>query len=94
MKKVKVPGENDKHTVLMYAISTCGWCKRAKRFLKENKIMYEYVDVDLCNTEDRERIREDIARRGGDVLYPTIIVDNEILITGLKVEEIKEALEI
>jgi len=35
MDKVNVPGRNNKHHVLMYAISTCGWCKRAKKFLKE-----------------------------------------------------------
>lgn len=94
MKRVEVSGENDKHTVLMYAISTCGWCKRAKRFLKDNKIRYEYVDVDLCNSQDRERIGEDIVKRGGEMIYPTLIVDNKILITGYKEDKIREVLEI
>ncbi|UCE44390.1 MAG: glutaredoxin, partial [Candidatus Bathyarchaeota archaeon] len=60
MKKVEVLGENDKHRVLLYAISTCVWCKRTKRFLEDNKVKYEYVDVDLCNPEDREKIRKEI----------------------------------
>ena len=94
MKKVKVSGENDKHMVLMYAISTCGWCKRAKRFLEVNKVRYEYVDVDLCNSQDREMIREDIVRRGGDIVYPTLIVDNELLITGYREDKMREVLEI
>jgi glutaredoxin len=94
MKRVEVSGENDKHMVLMYAISTCGWCKRAKRFLEDNKIRYEYVDIDLCNSQDRKRIRGDIVKRGGDLIYPTIIVDNTILITGYKEDKIREVLEI
>ena len=52
------------------------------------------VDVDLCNGEDREKIREDILSRGGRLSYPTILIDNRILITGLQEEKIKEALEI
>jgi glutaredoxin-like protein NrdH len=94
MKSTKVPGKNNKHRVFMYAISTCAWCKRAKKFLQDNKIEYEYVDVDLCNREDREKIRRDILRRGGRLSYPTIIVDDKIMITDFQESKIREALEI
>lgn len=94
MKTVKVPGENNKHGVFMYAISTCAWCRRAKRFLEDNKIEYEYVDTDLCSREDREKIRRNILSRGGRLSYPTIIVDGKIMITGFQEHRIREALEI
>ena len=94
MQTIKVPGKNNRHRVLMYAISTCGWCKRAKKFLKDNNIEYEYVDIDLCSREDREKIREDILSRGGRLSYPTIIVDDRILITSFQEDKIREALEI
>ncbi|MCZ2856153.1 MAG: glutaredoxin family protein [Candidatus Bathyarchaeota archaeon] len=94
MRTTKVPGENNKHRVLMYALSTCGWCKRAKRLLRDNSIEYEYIDVDLCSMEDRERIRRDILSRGGRLSYPTIIVDDTILITSFQEDRIREALEI
>jgi len=79
MDKVKVPGRNNKHHVLMYAISTCGWCKRAKKFLKDKDIEYEYVDVDLSSWDDRKKIREDIQIRGGILAYPTIIIDQNLV---------------
>ena len=94
MKVVKVSGRNNKHKVFVYALSTCAWCKLAKKFLKENEIEYEYVDVDLCNEEDREKIRKDFLDKGGDLSYPTIIVDGKILITGFRKDKLKEALEI
>ena len=94
MKSTKVPGKNNKHRVFMCATSTCAWCKRAKKFLEDNKIEYEYVDVDLCSREDREKIRRDILRRGGRLSYPTIIVDDKIMITGFQESKIREALEI
>lgn len=94
MRAIKVPGKNNKYTVLVYAISTCAWCKRAKNFLIDNNIEYEYVDIDLCSKEEREKIRSDILNRGGRISYPTIIIDNRILITGFQEDNIREALEI
>jgi len=94
MKKVKVEGKNNKHQVLMYAISTCAWCKMTKRFLNDNNVEYEFVDVDLTSDEDHEKIREDITHRGADVSYPTVIIDDKTVITGFRKDKIKQALEL
>lgn len=94
MKSVKVSGKNSKHKVFLYALSTCAWCKLTKEFLVNNSIEYEYVDVDLCNEKDRETVRTDIQRRGGDPIYPTMIIDDKILISGFRKDKISEALGI
>jgi glutaredoxin-like protein NrdH len=94
MDKVRVSGNNSKHRVLLYALSTCAWCKKTKKFLKENGIEYEYVDVDLADDEDHEKIRQDIINRGSEPSYPTIIVDNKKVITGFRIDLLKEALEL
>ena len=91
---VKVPGEKSEHRVLMYAISTCMWCKRAKKFLKDHNVEYTYVDVDLCTPEDRETIRREILARGGSLVYPVIIVDDRIVINGFRTDKIREAVGI
>jgi len=92
MKTMKVTGSNNKHKVLLYALSTCAWCKLTKKFLNDNKIAYEYIDVDLCPDEDRAKIRKDIRHRGGEINYPIIIVDDKILISGFRKDKLKEAL--
>ncbi len=94
MQVTKVSGGNNTHKVLMYAISTCGWCKRAKRMLNEMDVEYEYIDIDLSSREDKEKIRQDITRRGGRLLYPTIIIDNKILLTNPPESKLREVLEI
>lgn len=78
----------------MYALSTCAWCKLTKKFLTDSKIEYEYVDVDLCSDKDRDAIRKDIQSHGGEPIYPTIIIDDKILIAGLRKDKISEALGI
>ena len=94
MNLVKVEGKNNKHKVLMYALSTCTWCKSTKQFLKDNNIEFEYVDVDLCDKKDLEDIKNDILKRGGSLAYPKIIVDDEILISGFDKEKIRQVIQI
>lgn len=94
MKPTKVHGKNNKHKVLMYALSTCAWCKMTKQFFKDQEIEFEYVDVDLTDDGDKEKIKEEILKRGGNLSYPTIIIDDRVLITGFRKDKIKESLEI
>jgi glutaredoxin-like protein NrdH len=94
VNKIKVEGKNNKHKVLVYALSTCAWCKMAKKFLKDSDVEYEYVDVDLANNQDHEKIRDDIINRGSEPSFPTIIVDNKFVITGFRKDQLKEALEL
>jgi glutaredoxin len=94
MEIIKVPGKNNKHRVLLYALSTCAWCKMTKIFLKDNGVEFEYVDVDLCNKADVGKVHNDIKSRGGDLTYPTLIVDNKTLIPGFLKDKINKALEI
>ena len=90
----KVAGKNNKHKVLIYALSTCVWCKLTKEYLKENGVEYEFVDVDLADEKDKQKIRDTITNKGGMLSYPTTIVDDNVLITGFRKDKLKEALEI
>jgi len=94
MQFSKVSGQKKQHKVVLYALSTCAWCKMTKQFLKDNDVEYDYIDVDLCEEEDKQKIREHIQSKGGPLSYPTIIVDDEVLITGLRKDKLKEALEL
>ena len=94
MKAIRVRGENTKHKVLVYALSTCPWCKLTKDFLREQGIEYEYIDVDLCSEVDKEAIQRTILSKGGRRTYPTIIIDDNIVVQGLHKAALKEALGI
>jgi glutaredoxin-like protein NrdH len=94
MQFSKVQGKQNKHKVVLYALSTCVWCKMTKQFLEDNQVQYEYIDVDLCQEDDKQKIRENIQSKGGPLSYPTTIVDDKVLITGFRKDLLKEALEI
>ena len=90
----KVPGKKNEHKVVVYALSTCVWCKMTKQFLKDNDIEFEFINVDLCEPEEKEQVRQQIQSKGGSLNYPTTIVDDKKLIAGFRKDQLKEALGI
>jgi len=92
MSVIKVEGKKKDHKVFLYTLSTCGWCKKTKQFLKENEVEYEYIDVDKCSREDRQKIIAEIKERKASMGFPLAIIDDEILINGYKVDKYKEVL--
>lgn len=92
MQFSKVSGKKNDHKVTLYALSTCVWCKLTKQFLSDNEIEYQFVDVDLLDDKDRKTVHETIQSKGGNLSYPTTIVDDKTVITGFRKDQLKEAL--
>lgn len=81
MKKVK-----------LFALSTCGWCKKTKRFLDTHDVDYEFEDVDLLTGDERARCVKELERWNPRRNYPTIVIDDEIVIVGYHERRLREAL--
>lgn len=92
MQTIKVEGTRNQHHVLVYTLSTCVWCRRAKEFLQQHAVAYEYVDVDITDRMAKHEIIQDILTRGGRLTYPTIIIDDNILIQGFHLDQLTEVL--
>jgi glutaredoxin len=90
----KVPGKKKDHKVVVYALSTCVWCKMTKQFLEDNEVEYEYIFVDLCEEKEKEQVRQHIIDKGGSLSYPTVIIDDTTLITGFRKDKLKESLKL
>ncbi len=93
MSFTKVAGENKEHTVRLFALSTCGWCRRTKKFLKEHDIAYEYVDFDLLSGEEYRRVREELQKYNPRRSFPTLVIDGgKTVIPGYDADRMKEVL--
>ncbi len=94
MTVVKVEGSKRGHKVFLYTLSTCGWCKKTKQFLKDNAIEYKYMDIDTCTSEERQSAIQDLKTRRSPLGFPLAIIDDETLISGFKPEKYKEVLNL
>ena len=77
----------------MYTLSTCSHCKATKKFLKDNGIHFEFIDVDLLQGSEKENILNEIVQYNPQRSFPTIIIGNKIIV-GFREYDIREALGI
>lgn len=83
---------NDKDKVVLYTLSTCGWCRKTKTLLSEMGVGYSYVDVDLLQGPAREQVIEAVTQWNPRASFPTIVINNRESILGFDEEKIREAL--
>ena len=73
---IKVEGSNKDHKVMVYTLSTCGWCKKLKKLLTSLDVEYEYIDIDLLDGEEDEMVREEMKKQNQRLTCPTLVVDD------------------
>jgi glutaredoxin len=89
---IRVNGGKSDHNVFLFALSTCGWCKRTKEFLRENDVAFEYIDVDKCTLDEKREVGRLLKEKDAQLGFPVTIVDDDVVITGFKPDEFSEAL--
>ncbi len=78
--------------VKLYALSTCPWCKKVKKYLDEKNVQYDCIDVDLIQGDDQKKALEEVEKLTGKRSFPVTII-NETVITGFKEDQLEEAMK-
>jgi len=92
MEATRVKGTK-KCNIMLYALSTCVWCKKTKALLDELGVEYNYVYVDLLEMEDMVEAKDTIKKMTNEITFPTIVFDEKSFIQGFQPEEIKNRLK-
>ena len=79
--------------VKIFTLSTCSHCKAAKKFLNENGITFEFIDVDQVQGTQRENILKEVVKYNPQRSFPTIIIGDKIIV-GFKENDMRKALGI
>jgi glutaredoxin-like protein NrdH len=90
MKMEHVSGKN-KGQVMLYALSTCVWCKKTKELLDQMGVEYDFLEVDLLPGDEKNKATEEVKKLNPRCSFPTLAV-NEQCIVGYDEEKIKGAL--
>lgn len=77
----------------VYALSTCPYCKRTRRFLDEHKIAYDCIEVDQLDDDEQEKTVEEIEKLTGKRAFPVVVIGREIIV-GHDEEKLRKALKL
>ena len=75
-----------------FALSTCGWCKKTKRFLDAHNVNYEIDYVDRLSGVEKAQVMAEMERWNPRRTFPTIVVDNKEVVVGFKENRLREVL--
>ena len=78
--------------VVLYALSTCGWCKKTRMLLEELNIEYDYIYVDLLKGEERNEVIDQVKKWNSQLSFPTVVINDEETIIGFDEERIRSLL--
>ncbi len=90
MEMTHVAGQN-RGQIMLYALSTCVWCRKTKQLLNDLGVDYRFVDVDLLEGDARNEATEELKRLNPRCSFPTVAI-NGMCIVGFDEQRIQEAL--
>ncbi|MBM4332034.1 MAG: glutaredoxin family protein [Deltaproteobacteria bacterium] len=85
-----VAGKN-KGNIILYALSTCVWCRKTKQLLDRLGVAYNYIDVDQLPGDEKNIVTEEIKKLNPRCSFPTISI-NDKCVVGFDQQKIEEAL--
>jgi glutaredoxin-like protein NrdH len=91
MNVTHVDGKN-KGKVMLYALSTCGWCQKTKDLLNKLSVEYDYIYVDLLKGNERTEALDEVRKFNPDCNFPTIVINGSKCIVGFREDDIRKEL--
>ncbi|BAI62470.1 putative glutaredoxin [Methanocella paludicola SANAE] len=86
-----VDGKNN-GTVMLYALSTCVWCKMTKKLITGLGVAFDYMFVDLLQGAEQEEAIAEIKKVNPSCSFPTLVVNGQCIV-GYQEAKIREALK-
>jgi glutaredoxin-like protein NrdH len=76
-------GSRNDHAIVVYALSTCGFCKRAMAFLDEQGFSYKYIYVNQIPIDAKNEIKKILRERFNEnVAFPFAVIDHDSHLVG------------
>ncbi len=80
-------------SVKVYALSTCPYCRMARKFLDEKGVEYDVTEVDKLEGDERETTIAEVRRVSGGASFPVVVIDGEVIV-GFNKVRIKKLLKL
>ncbi len=92
MNRIHVDGR-EVVPILLYSLSTCGWCKRTKLLLNELGVAYDYIDLNEIEADQVEGARTEVRKWNPKCSLPTLVIHDKECIVGFQEARIRELVQ-
>jgi arsenate reductase-like glutaredoxin family protein len=78
--------------VLIYTISTCPVCRKTKEFFRTRGIPFDFIDYDLANENEQNKIAVEMMTGAGHIGFPFVRID-DVVVIGFNPERFEQILK-
>jgi glutaredoxin len=82
----------NKGKIMLYALSTCGWCSKTKDLLRQIGVEFDFAYVDLLEGKEQDDAMNMVEKFNPAGSFPTLVIDGKKAIIGFREQEIRGAL--
>lgn len=79
--------------IILYSLTTCGFCKAIKKMFADLGLVYTTLDVDDLGEVEREEALKELMSVNKLCSFPTVVIGDQV-VAGYKVQEIKNKIGI
>lgn len=84
----------DAGKIMLYALSTCGWCQKTRSLLSSMGVAYDFIYVDQLQGKDREDTINQVRKWNPASSFPTIVINESKCIVGFDEANIRKELKV
>ena len=90
--QIEVVDGRDRGSVMLYGLSTFGWCGMTRDLLKSLEVKFSYLYVDEVGPDEQEQVVKEIERFNPHLSFPTLVIGNDHAIVGFREDDIRKEL--
>lgn len=90
-----VEGSRKEHDVVLYALSTCAFCKKGIDFLTKAGVDFRYIYLDKLDVDLKRQVKGELKSQFENiVVFPVLIIDGTRALTGFTKDQWEAALDL
>jgi len=91
--KIKHVEGEDHGKIMLFALSTCMWCRKTKQLLDSLGVSYDWIDVDLVDKSDQPDVTAEVKKWNPASTFPTVVINDDKCIIGFNPEKLQAELD-
>jgi len=80
-------------SVMLYGLSTCPYCRMTRKYLEDNDVEFDVLEVDLLEGDERAESIAKVKELSNGTSFPVVVIDEEVIV-GFNKKRIKELLSL
>ncbi len=83
LEYTSVTGKKTNPEITIFALSTCGFCKRSLAFLEANEFAYRYVHIDKISLDAKSQVKRELKEKYKvDIAFPFATLSPDSYLVG------------